>query len=291
MSKTFEQMRAGYRNLWQRCALDPSTEQNTLRIARLLIAPAAMEHYNAAAAATGVPAGLIAAINYRESSGTFDAYLGNGDPLSKVTTHEPAGRGPFTTWEEGAADALKDRERPRDGQWSIEFALYFAEDFNGRGYQAHNENSPYVWSQTNLEQQGMFTTDHGYDPAVIDRRPGIAALFRAFEQVAPALVLPPSAQPKEAPVAETQPATKADPLAPIITILQEVQSALPMFGGFIPQPFRSVVLIGIPVLEEILSLIEKGQQSGVDHNDFASFFETIAAHMHAASATLKQPQA
>jgi hypothetical protein len=50
-------------------------------------------------------------------------------------------------------------------------------------------------------------------------------------------------------------------------------------------------MIGIPVLEEILSLIEKGQQSGVDHNDFAAFFETIAAHMHAASATLKQPQA
>lgn len=291
MARTFEDYQRGYAAMWQQCKLDPATEQNTLRIARVLIQQSTMEHYNAAAEATGVPAGLIAAINYRESGGRFDTYLGNGDPLDRVTTHEPSGRGPFTTWQDGAQDALRPFMRPSDGKWSIEFALYFAENYNGRGYEAHHENSPYIWSQTVLEQQGMFTSDHGYDPTALDHRPGVAALFRAYEQVAPALVLPSIAQTKEAPVAETQPVTKPDPLAPIVSILTEIQSALPMFGGFIPQPFRAVVMIGIPVLEEILSLIEKGQQSGVDHNDLAAFFETIAAHMHAASATLKQPQA
>jgi len=288
---SFDEMRAGYRNLWQRCALDPRTEQNTLRIARLLIAPAAMEHYNEAAAATGIPAGLIAAINYRESGGRFDAYLGNGDPLDRVTTHEPKGRGPFATWQAGAIDALQPRERPKDGKWSIEYALFFAEDYNGRGYQKHDENSPYVWSQTNLEQQGMFTSDHGYDPSVTDRRPGVAALFRAFEQVAPALVLPTSAPATEAPMADQPAQAKPDPLAPIISILTEIQSALPMFGGFIPQPFRSIVMIAVPVVEEILTLIEKGQQGGVHQGDVAQLFDALSAHMKAASATLKPPQA
>lgn len=290
MSRGFSDYERGYAAMWQRCKLDAATEQNTLRIARLLVQQAPMEHYNAAAAATGVPAGLIAAINYRESGGRFDTYLGNGDPLDRVTTHVPAGRGPFATWQEGAADALKQFAAPSDGKWSIEYALYFAENYNGRGYEAHHENSPYIWSQTVLEEAGLFTSDHGYDPTALDRRPGVAALFRAYEQVAPALVLPSLAQPTETTMAETQPTAQLDILAPITSILTEVQSALPIFGRFIPQPLGTIVLIGVPVLEAILQLIEKGQQQGVHQNDFAAFFETLAAHMHAASATLKQPQ-
>lgn len=289
MTRTFENYQRGYAAMWQRCKLDPATEQNTLRIATLLVRAAPMEHYNAAAAATGVPAGLIAAINYRESGGRFDTYLGNGDPLDRVTTHEPRGRGPFSTWQEGATDALRPFARPSDGRWSIEFALYFAENYNGRGYEAKHENSPYIWSQTVLEEAGMFTTDHGYDPTAVDRRPGVAALFRAYEQVAPALVLPSFAQPKEATVSEPQATPRPDPLLPIINILTEVQSALPMVGGFIPAPFGAIAMIGVPILDDILILIDKAQQGTVHQNDFAHFFDTLSAHFKTVSTTLKQP--
>lgn len=53
-----------------------------------------------------VPWEVIAVIHQRESSGNFNTYLGNGQALNKKTTIVPKGRGPFSSWEEGAIDAL-----------------------------------------------------------------------------------------------------------------------------------------------------------------------------------------
>ena len=63
---------------------------------------------------TGIPMAFVAAIHSRELAsdvGVFKAYLGNGQPLNKVTTIVPKKRGPFKSWHEGAIDALVNVEK------------------------------------------------------------------------------------------------------------------------------------------------------------------------------------
>ncbi|WP_164937438.1 hypothetical protein [Bradyrhizobium guangxiense] len=43
---------------------------------------------------------LIAVSHYRESSQDFSKRLAQGDPWNRVSTHVPAGRGPFNSFEE-----------------------------------------------------------------------------------------------------------------------------------------------------------------------------------------------
>ena len=63
--------------------------------------------YGAVETATGVPWYAIAVIHRREADGNFMAYLGNGEPLNRVTHLVPRGRGPFPSFLAGAIDALR----------------------------------------------------------------------------------------------------------------------------------------------------------------------------------------
>src|SRR5208282_4613146 len=62
--------------------------------------------YLAIEKATGVPWFMVAVLHWREASGNFHTYLGDGEPLTSVTHCVPRGRGPFASWEAGAIDAL-----------------------------------------------------------------------------------------------------------------------------------------------------------------------------------------
>lgn len=72
--------------------------------------------YQAVAPALGgsVPWYVIAVIHNMEASLAFNAHLHNADPLSARTVHVPAGKPakgePPFTWEESAANALKDQK-------------------------------------------------------------------------------------------------------------------------------------------------------------------------------------
>ena len=56
------------------------------------------QRYQAVADKTGIPAELIAALHWRESSGNFNTYMHNGDPLGSPTVHYPQGK-LFYDWE------------------------------------------------------------------------------------------------------------------------------------------------------------------------------------------------
>src|SRR4051812_47655795 len=73
-------------------------------VAKRLVA--AKPRYQAVEANPGVPWWMIAAIHERESSQDWKASLAQGDPWNRRSTHVPAGRGPFHSWEEAAIDAL-----------------------------------------------------------------------------------------------------------------------------------------------------------------------------------------
>ena len=71
-----------------------------LPVAKRLVA--AKPRYQAVEARTGVPWAFIAVVHEREASQNFRQQLGQGDPLNEVSTHDPKGRGPFSTFEDGA---------------------------------------------------------------------------------------------------------------------------------------------------------------------------------------------
>src|SRR5437762_3258732 len=96
----------------------------------------AKSRYQAVEAKTGVPWFVIAVIHERESSQNWSRSLAEGDPISRVSTHVPAGRGPFASWEAAAIDALVNcgpylaRKKWRDaGEILTNLELY-----NGVGY-------------------------------------------------------------------------------------------------------------------------------------------------------------
>jgi lysozyme family protein len=140
--------------------------------------------YEAVSAKAGVPAALVAAIHWRESTGNFQTYLHQGDPLGKKATHVPTNIPVFTVWEDAAVHALtmSDKKQVHDDLGMDEdtrdgaaMATY-AEFYNGTGYDQRGKASPYVYSGTNGYQKGKYTSDHHFSPNVKDQQLGVMAM-------------------------------------------------------------------------------------------------------------------
>lgn len=148
--------------------------------------------YEQVAKATGVPWDVIGVIHYRESSLNFAGVLHNGQKIigtGKKTTLVPKGRGPFSTWEEAAIDALMNAG-PKIGlnkDWSIAGTLEALERYNGLGYRTRGLPSPYLWAGTDQYVKGKFVADGKFDPSHVDQQLGVAALLMKLrEKQAPA---------------------------------------------------------------------------------------------------------
>ncbi len=131
---------------------------------------------------TGVPWFIIAVIHEREASQRWFTQLGQGDPLHEVSSHVPAGRGPFETWEQGAIDALVNCApyAARWTDWSAAGALTLLEQYNGLGYFHRGIPSPYIWAGTDQYVAGKYVADGKFDPNYVDRQLGCAGLLMAM---------------------------------------------------------------------------------------------------------------
>ncbi|TNE85227.1 MAG: hypothetical protein EP330_26220 [Deltaproteobacteria bacterium] len=144
--------------------------------------------YEAVAAQTGIPARLIAALHFRESSMRFDTYLHQGDPLGKPAVNHPANIPVFHVWEDAAVHALTGKSSVRDAvgmdaSTTDETAIAtFAERYNGLGYHYKNKPSPYVYAGTDVYRGGKYVRDGVYDPNVWDRQPGVMAMLRSLDE-------------------------------------------------------------------------------------------------------------
>lgn len=127
-----------------------------------------------------IPWYFIAVTHYRESNANFNTYLGNGQPLNKKTTLVPKGRGPFTTWEDGAVDALvyAPPYAAKNTDWSIGGTLTMLEEYNGLGYANMDRPSPYVWAGTDQYTSGKYVSDGVFSPATVDTQLGCAGLLK-----------------------------------------------------------------------------------------------------------------
>jgi lysozyme family protein len=140
--------------------------------------------YEAVAAKTGVPAELIAALHWRESTGDFSKYLHQGDPLGKKAVHVPSNIPIFHEWEKAAEHALLMKKSIRD-KLSITATTTdpaalatFAEYYNGLGYYFKGKPSPYVFSGTDQYTSGKYIRDRVYSSKVRDRQLGVMAMIQ-----------------------------------------------------------------------------------------------------------------
>ena len=149
--------------------------------------------YEAISSKTGVPWRVIAVIHEREAGKdlTFSKNIAQGDPWNRKSTHVPAGRGPFNSFEEAAYDALV-RCAPyaaSNKDWSIGGTLTLLERYNGLGYANKGLPSPYVWSGTNQYEKGKYIADGVFDPNAVDQQLGCAGLLLAMGAFATAPVV------------------------------------------------------------------------------------------------------
>lgn len=144
--------------------------------------------YQAIEKQTGVPWWVIGVNHNMECSCDFKGVLHNGERIigtGRKTVLVPKGRGPFSTWEESALDAISIEPQYKQTGWSIGNALHVLELFNGAGYLNHHpeENSPYLWSQTNINDgHGKYVADGKYSStADSNGQTGAAAIIKQLE--------------------------------------------------------------------------------------------------------------
>ena len=139
------------------------------------------ERYQEVEDATGMPAELVAAIHWRESSGNFDTYLHNGQKLGQTTTLVPAGIY-FEDWTEAAIDAVKNYGSDLSSIDPNDIQTYYdyAEHYNGMGYANKGLPSPYVWAGTSNYEKGKYVADGQFDPNYVDQQLGVAVMLQAL---------------------------------------------------------------------------------------------------------------
>ncbi|MCS3692001.1 lysozyme family protein [Bradyrhizobium elkanii] len=206
-------LKAANANRWAKAKLT----RDFSSVAKRLAAPAAKARYQAVSAKTGVPWAFIAVAHERESSQDWAGSLAQGDPWNKVSTHVPAGRGPFKSWEEAAIDALVNCA-PRaalNKDWSIGGTLTMLEQYNGLGYANKGIPSPYVWSGTDQYVKGKYVADGKFDPNAVDQQLGCAGLLLAMIALDPSISFDGDHAPAPPKPAPTVPPGK--PASPSIT--------------------------------------------------------------------------
>lgn len=172
--------------------------------------------YEAVARATGVPWDVIGVIHYRESSGDFNGVLHNGQKIigtGKKTTLVPKGRGPFTSWEEAAYDALMNCApfAGKNEDWSIGGTLDLLERYNGLGYRNKGLPSPYLWAGTDQYAKGKYVKDGVYDPNHVDQQLGVAPVLMKLREDAKATYTPKPPPYAPIPIEDADPITTAAP--------------------------------------------------------------------------------
>lgn len=165
-------------------------------VARKLLRPEIINKHIALSKQTGVPALWYAAVFEREAASNFNLALGQGDPWSKVSTHVPAGKGPFMSWESAAAYYTKyDKLNVSTSAWTMPYAAWKAEGWNGFGPRNRGRHSGYLWSGTNWYDPpsgkgGKYVADGRWDANTIDKQLGVMPLLKRMGELRPELAIP-----------------------------------------------------------------------------------------------------
>jgi lysozyme family protein len=197
----FSELKSEYATLWASMNIRADKRDAVGRTAKTLIGR--KSQYVAVSKQTGVPWFVIAALHNRESDANFSTYLGNGEPLDRVTRLVPKGRGPFETWEAGAIDALSLDGLDRVNEWTPERACFEIEKFNGFGYRNRGVNSPYLWSFSNHYARGKYVADGRFSASHVDQQCGAIPILKRIMELDETARFPWSKLPIKEPVITT----------------------------------------------------------------------------------------
>lgn len=178
-------LKAANASRWDRAKLTRGPE--FIPVAKRLVA--AKQRYYTVSLKTGIPWTFIAVTHQRESSQNWSRSLAQGDPWNDVSTHVPAGRGPFRSWEDAAFDALVNcsPKASRNTDWSIGGTLTLLEQYNGLGYSKRGLPSPYIWSGSDQYERGKYVADGVFDANAVDKQLGCAGLILAMRDLDPTI--------------------------------------------------------------------------------------------------------
>lgn len=171
---------------WLKCEITPSRLAEVEKVSARLAAPNAKAIYQQIQVMTSVPWWVIAVIHEREADQSWAANIAQGDPWNRVSTHVPRGRGPFSSFNAAAVDALTNCApfAAKWKDWSVGGALTLLELYNGTGYENyHHEASPYIWGATNQEQWGKYVADGEWSAQVWDTQLGCAAMLKQMQAI------------------------------------------------------------------------------------------------------------
>ncbi len=162
-------------------------------IARRLMSGNAIPQYSAVQHQLGIPIPVQASICERESSGDFSRSPAQGDRWDKVSVNVPRGHGPYDSWYAAAIDAWSNLDHLNKNivPWSIPYAMYEQEGFNGFGYRAHGVRSPYLLGGTNLQQPGRYAGDHNFVHEM-DTQIGTVPIMLRMIELMPSLAFGPT---------------------------------------------------------------------------------------------------
>ena len=188
MANTFDDLRAEYAELWQRMQVRPERQAEVNAIANRLIA--LKPRYQQVALKVLVPWHIIAVLHQREASADFAGVLHNGEPIigtGRLTRLVPKGRGPFSSWEESAVDALTMPPHSLHlvRNWTVERACFEIERYNGFGYRNHHPQvkSPYLWSFSTNYSRGKYVADGHFDPNAPDKQCGTMPILKVMMEL------------------------------------------------------------------------------------------------------------
>lgn len=145
--------------------------------------------YEFVASQTDMPAKLIAALHWRESSGNFGTYLHQGDPLGRPAVHWPNNIPVFHKWEDAAIHALKMKKYNQQEigihQDTTNFSQIatYAEAYNGFGYANKDKQSPYVYAGASPYISGKYVADGRYDARHVDQQVGVVPLMGSIQGI------------------------------------------------------------------------------------------------------------
>lgn len=191
MQHPFEALAPEYISLLATARVVPNRASEIDHVARKLLG--FLPKYATVEAKTHVPVIWQSTVFEREAGSNFHLYFGNGDPLSRATTHVPAHRGPFNgpnAWEDGAIDALHVDKIEQVADWTWPRFCFEGELWNGFGPRNHGCHTGYLWGGMTPYTGGKYVSDGVWDPHHYDAQLGIIPVALRMIELQPSLALP-----------------------------------------------------------------------------------------------------
>jgi lysozyme family protein len=178
---------AWYTEAYKELVYDKGFDRSIIGAAHVVLAGKA--RYQAVESQTGVPWWFIGCIHHMESSCDFRGVLHNGEKIigtGRKTKLVPKNRGPFSTWEIAAVDALNYDGLTKNRDWSIGMSSLLAERYNGVGYLKYHPEvggTPYLYAMTSINSGfGKYVADGKWSPSAnANTQVGFCAMVKELE--------------------------------------------------------------------------------------------------------------